>query len=797
MTPGIIIIGGCIIIILLILLVLLIKNNNKLKISKLKIQNINELMQTIIDADDSLICLKDENLRYMFVNRAVEAFFKRSADKVIGCDDYALTNNRIAQKIRRTDSAVLSEKTLVVNEEEWDGQIYKITKFPVKMLNGKLGVGAFIRDVTEERNSLKKLEKVLQRYKILMDVFDRSFQSVQEHLDYVLHRSLKLAESQYGYIYLYDEEKREFTLNSWTNGVMDECKIVEKQTVYQLEKTGIWGEVVRQRKPIVVNDFEQPNPLKKGYPKGHVQLKKYMSVPIIIDDHIVAVVGMGNKRTDYDQNDVYEITLLMNNAWQAIKRREAQEKLIYERNRYLQTLVSIGDGVMVVNREGRIEMLNTVAQDLTGWKLADAIDKHYKEIFFIAHEQKGIEIEDPIEKVFETGRTQELGNNIMLTSKNGTRYDLEDSAAPIKDDMGTIVGVILVFRDVTEKKEQRKKIEYLSYHDSLTGLYNRRFFEEEMHRLDAERDLPISIIMGDVNKLKLTNDIFGHSFGDKLLQKVAEVLKNVCRADDIIARWGGDEFVILLPKTNMDEAERIVTRIKNEFANEQIKAIKGSISMGVGIKQNMVEDITQTLKDAEEKMYFMKMLERDEVQNSTIDEIIKTLHQSGVGEKEHSIRVCELCSKLGEKLKLSEVDISKLKQAAYLHDIGKIVLNISLLKKSDYFNSQEWDEIKKHSIIGYRILNSFDHTVDLAEPVLAHHEQWDGKGYPKGLQGEEIPILARIISIVETYDRITHSSANTASKSSTEAIQIIRENAGKQFDPKIAEIFAQMIEPKH
>ncbi|MDD4239065.1 MAG: diguanylate cyclase [Desulfotomaculaceae bacterium] len=476
-----------------------------------------------------------------------------------------------------------------------------------------------------------------------------------------------------------------------------------------------------------------------------------------------------------------------------VKRREAQKELTYEHNKYLQTLTSIGDGVMVVGQDGKIEMLNKVAQKLTGWTFPEAQGMHYKDVFVLSHEHEGYTIVDPIEGVFATDMIQELGNHAMLTSRDGTKYNLEDSAAPIKNETNTTVGIVLVFRDVTDKKAQRKKIEYLSFHDSLTGLYNRRFFEEELLRLDTARNLPLSIIMGDVNELKLTNDIFGHAYGDMLLKKVAEVLQNVCRADDIIARWGGDEFVILLPKTHLEETEKIVARIKGEFATEQIKAIKGSISMGFYAKQDITEDLMQVLYNAEEKMYSAKALERDKVRRSVIDSIITTLHQNSPREKNHSLRVSELCQELGRALKLPEVELRKLKEAGYLHDIGKIVLEPKLLNKDYPLTNGECKEMNKHSIVGYRILNSFDDTVDLAELVLAHHEQWDGHGYPKGLKGEEIPLLARIIAVAESYDRIIYDSANNKVMSKADAVGAIRENAGTQFDPKIVELLGCFI----
>jgi diguanylate cyclase (GGDEF)-like protein/PAS domain S-box-containing protein len=551
----------------------------------------------------------------------------------------------------------------------------------------------------------------------------------------------------------------------------------------------LWGEVVCQRKPIIVNNFEAPNDMKKGYPKGHVQITKFMSIPVIIEGKIVAVVGLANKEYDYDNNDVYQIIALMNGVWNAKERREALVDLAIERNRFLQTLISIGDGVLVVDMEGKVTMLNKVAEKLTGWTTKEAVGRHYKDVFVLSHEDEKSIINDPIEGVINTNIVQELGNHAMLTSKDGTKYFLEDSAAPIKDDKDKTIGVVLVFRDVTEKKEQRRKIEYLSFHDSLTGLYNRMFFDEELKRLDTERNLPLSIIVGDVNGLKLTNDIFGHEAGDQLLQKMAEAFKKVCRADDIIARVGGDEFTLLLPKTTEEEANEIISRVRSQFAKMKVKAIKGSISMGCDAKTKANDDIQQTLRNAEKRMYSAKAIDREVVKTTTIGTIIETLHNINSTEAEHSRSVSEICENIGLAMNLTEVEIRKVKEAGFLHDIGKIALSENLLNKKENLTEQEQKELNQHPITGYRILNSFDSTLDLAESILAHHEKWDGSGYPKGLKGEEIPKLARIIAVAESYDTMTRYANMTCE----EAVNELRKQDGIKFDPAVVDVFIKMI----
>ena len=145
--------------------------------------------------------------------------------------------------------------------------------------------------------------------------------------------------------------------------------------------------------------------------------------------------------------------------------------------------------------------------------------------------------------------------------------------------------MVISFKDITEKIIKDKELDYITYHDGLTGVYNRNFFNEEIKNIDLEENLPISVIMGDVNGLKLTNDAFGHLIGDKLLVAAANIMKRVCRDNDIVVRWGGDEFIILLPKTKEEDVEQISERIKAECIKENIDIINISISLGYNTKK--------------------------------------------------------------------------------------------------------------------------------------------------------------------------------------------------------------------
>jgi diguanylate cyclase (GGDEF)-like protein/PAS domain S-box-containing protein len=350
-----------------------------------------------------------------------------------------------------------------------------------------------------------------------------------------------------------------------------------------------------------------------------------------------------------------------------------------------------------------------------------------------------------------------------------------------------------LLRDIGERKEFEKKLEYLSYHDQLTGLYNRRFFEEELIRLDVKRNLPMTIVLGDVNGLKLINDSFGHSIGDELLKKAAEAIKQGCREDDIVARLGGDEFIILLPKTDAFQTEQIIKRIKAEAANNNVGSIDLSISFGYQTKQDEEEIVSDVFKKAEDYMYREKLFESPSMRGKTIKAIINTLHEKNEREELHSQRVSELCKNIGKAIGLPEREIQELKTAGLLHDIGKIAIDENILNKPGKLTENEWQEIRQHPEKGYRILSTVNEMSEIADHILFHHERWDGKGYPKGLKGKEIPLQSRILSVADAYDAMTTERSYCKSKGEKSAIEELQKSAATQFDPELITIFVEKV----
>ncbi|MCF8018907.1 MAG: diguanylate cyclase [Vallitaleaceae bacterium] len=350
-------------------------------------------------------------------------------------------------------------------------------------------------------------------------------------------------------------------------------------------------------------------------------------------------------------------------------------------------------------------------------------------------------------------------------------------------------GVLSIVRDITEQRLNQIRIEKLSYYDQLTGIYNRRFYEEEQRRLDVPRNLPLSVMMLDVNGLKLTNDAFGHMAGDQLLLNVTKVIKEHCRLDDIIARIGGDEFIVLLPKTDITEAIRIANRIRKGALEEKMDNVVISVSIGCATKTGVDQSISDIFIKAEDQMYREKLTESQSMRNKTIQVIIKTLNEKSTREKVHSDQVAKLCQKMGKAMDMDAQTLNELVTAGHLHDIGKIAIRDEILNKSGVLTEQEYEEVKKHSESGYLILKSVDAYSSLAEDILSHHERWDGQGYPRGLKGTEIPLIARIISVTDAYEAMVSQRLYKATFSHKEARAELSKYAGTQFDPEIVTVF--------
>lgn len=472
---------------------------------------------------------------------------------------------------------------------------------------------------------------------------------------------------------------------------------------------------------------------------------------------------------------------------------EKADALSREKELLRTTLISVGDGVISTDESGNIVLINPVAELLTGWTKNDAAGKHLEDVFRIVSDGSA----DPVKNLFQDGKIAVLESDTFLISKTGKCIPVESTAAPISDKSGAVRGAVLVFHDVTERKKKMEQIRYLGYHDQLTGLYNRAYFEQQMAKADIPESSPISLIMADVNGLKLTNDAFGHSAGDKLIYNTAQALKNSCRSDDFIFRIGGDEFVIILPRTHLQQAKALVKRIRNTIRDAQKDdSTYLSVSFGCAEKTLFTPTMEDVLRQAEDSMYREKLVESKSTKILIIENIKTQLFSTMKEDNESYIDISRVCSEIGKAMNFDPRDLHDLSTAALLYDIGKVTLNRKILTKETALTEEEWMEVKHHAEAGYHILKSLNEMSQVAEYVLAHHELWNGTGYPKGLKGAEIPLPSRIITVVDSYFAMINDRPYRKAYPQEKAVDEITKNAGILFDPEVVRVFLRVCCPE-
>jgi diguanylate cyclase (GGDEF)-like protein/PAS domain S-box-containing protein/putative nucleotidyltransferase with HDIG domain len=473
--------------------------------------------------------------------------------------------------------------------------------------------------------------------------------------------------------------------------------------------------------------------------------------------------------------------------------KQAVARLQVSRERLRLILDTTAEGIYGVNLNGECVFINKSGLRFLGYSKPEELlgrNMHQMICHTDRHGRPNLPEDCKILKALHNNIELHSAEDDIFWRADGSYFDVDYFVRPqvVGDE---VTGAVVTFIDNTERRGREAQIAYLSHHDILTGLYNRTYFEQLHPELDKPKNYPISALFIDLNGLKITNDIFGHNAGDELVRKAGEVLEKNRRKGDLLARVGGDEFVMLLPKTDLERARAIAKTITDEFASYSVASLRCNISIGVDTKTDDNQRIEVVLANAENEMYRVKSNSRSAITKETINTILRNIFARSPKEERHAIAVRNLCHEMGIALKLTETEVNKLARVGYYHDIGKATLPDELLIR-DEFNPEESIEVQQHAVTGYRILNLFDETLDLAEYVYGHHEQWDGSGHPRGLVGEEIPLISRIIAICESYERALYRGDNTTPQVE-KAKEVIRNGAGSRFDPKLSKVFLEMI----
>ncbi len=381
----------------------------------------------------------------------------------------------------------------------------------------------------------------------------------------------------------------------------------------------------------------------------------------------------------------------------------------------------------------------------------------------------------------------------IITATGVAKWVLEQGQA-IYDGKGNVEALEGLIIDITDQKLQQQEIEYLNWHDNLTGLHNRIYYEVAKQLLDNEENLPLSIIVGDVDGLKNINAEHGMATGDRILVRIGQIMSQHKGESDVLARTGGDTFSMILPNTSADEAYFIMREIALSLEvhfSGTMGEVNVHLSLGFGTRTDMKEDIAAAEEMAEEYMQMRKLLERGSFQSTIIELFKVSMYERSRETEEHAERLAVMARAIGEKLDMTQRELDELELLATLHDIGKMSIDNQVLEKPGPLTPEEWEEMKKHPETGYRIAIANPGLETVAEYILSHHERWDGGGYPKGLVGEAIPLHSRILCIADSYDAMTTDRVYRKAMSKEKAMEEIERNAGTQFDPYLAHVFIE------
>ena len=454
-----------------------------------------------------------------------------------------------------------------------------------------IGMPSLVTTLAEVQRLNSELENKKDSLQCIVNVLQYEARDKQDLLDYALNEALKMTSSRFGYIYHYNEETRQFTLNSWSNGVMESCSVADPESTYDLDKTGIWGEAVRQRRAIMVNDFAAPDPLKKGYPEGHVHLTRFLTIPQFDKRKIVAVVGVANKENDYDDSDVMQLTLLMDSVWKVVERRRVEAELFHKSALLRSIIDSIPDLIFFKDVNSVYLGCNKAFEQFTGRPENEQVGKTDFD-FFDREVAEFFRAKD--REMLEGGQTR--SNEEWVTYPDGRKVLLDTLKTPYSNAEGELLGLVGISRDITERKQREREIEeknaelerfiYTVSHDLKSPLVTITSF---LGYLEAD------IRTADANRI--TEDVgYIRTAANKMGQLLSELLE-LSRVGRLVASPERVSFQDIVAEALQLVAGHISARGAQVTVAESSLMLHADRSRLVEIWQNLVENAVKYMGD--------------------------------------------------------------------------------------------------------------------------------------------------------------------------------------------------------
>ncbi len=526
----------------------------------------------------------------------------------------------------------------------------------------------------------------------------------------------------------------------------------------------------------------------------------------------------------------------------------AQKSAVKERELVKKIINASSTPIFVVDNNHKVIYWNKACEKLTGIRKYDMIGTdNYWKLFYEEKRPCLLDFiidnkEDQLDKYYEKSDTIDCLPGSICVERwvdniNGKKMYLRGTANALLNQKDEIIGAVQTIEDLTKHKqmqeslkESQKQLSELALKDPLTGLYNYRYLVDRMasELKRAQRNaLSLSVVMLDIDYFKAINDAYGHTFGDQALEQFSLFIKNMCRENDIAARFGGEEFVLVLPDTDKNGLKEFISRFETAINTHEFKipphTIKISISIGaVNYPDILISGETELLKMLDDAMRKAKSkggncVEIYDIESSsdiliteknrnikdlkdkvislekrmerTVVEFLFAFARSLEGEKyyppNHTETMVKLVEKIAKKLNMERRSIDHLKHASVLYDIGKICIDESILMKRTRLNKSEYEKIKMHPRISAEVIQTIDMFKEAVPAVLYHHERYDGTGYGTGLDGKQIPLGARILAVADSFQALQTEKPYRKAYSRREAIKIIEKESGKHFDPDV------------
>lgn len=656
---------------------------------------------------------------------------------------------------------------------------------------------AVARDITKRVKDEKRLEVINRNQKILIEVsgmlINANMNNLQELINETMGKIARVVHADRAYVFSYDFEK------NICNNTHEWCAKGITSEIYNLQNVPVedmkeWETAHRKNRPVIIDDVSsmpEDDSVRKILEAQNI--KSVISIPLFFSGNLYGFIGFDSVREKFRYREEEKNILIQygNSLLATIKRVDSEVSLKQseEKNKFI--VDNISDIVWIMDPDFHTSYISDSVMKNLGYTPEEYIKLELKD----KHPGSSIEkIKKITEEEIKTEKTKkDLRRSRIVQfehfTKSGKRKWLSANISFIRDENNNITGIMGVSRDITETKKYQEQVEFLSYYDHLTGLYNRRYLENLIPETDTKENLPLAVMVIDINGLKLTNDSFGHDMGDALIKTVAEILKKCCGKKDIIARTGGDEFMILLPRTGPQKAQELKKTIIDIAENTRIESIIISLAIGSDVKTEMSQRLWDVMKKADNRMYENKLKYGKLMKNKTIEVVLRNINNKYDKEQIHTEMVTKYCESIAKKIGLTAEETEEIKTAGAVHDIGKITVSPDILNKSEKLTPEEWEEIKRHPVTGHNILKGVDEYSSFANTILHHHERYDGSGYPHGLKGKEIPLYSRIIAVADAYEAMTSIRAYQKTLTKKEAIEELKKCSGSQFDPEIVDAF--------